>query len=66
MTLHEGRPPVEGLSEAELACFDFLDKLGVPYFTVAHPPTRTWRPAGRWTGRWAPPCAKIFFCATGR
>lgn len=38
MTLHEGRPPVEGLSAAELACYDFLDKLGVPYFTVAHPP----------------------------
>lgn len=37
LKLTAGRSGHPGLSDTESACYDFLDGLGIPYFTVTHP-----------------------------
>ena len=43
ITRYEGRPDCTGVerSEAELAVYDFLDRLGVSYQTLCHPAAYT-------------------------
>ena len=37
LTLHDGRPETDtGRLEKEIRCYDFLDKLGVPYQRIDH------------------------------
>ena len=66
-TVYRGRPQnPSGRLPKELAVYDLLDSLQIPYERLDHDPLPTIRPARRWTGYSIWTSVKISSCATPR
>ena len=66
-TRHTGRPgDSQGRSPAEMACYDFLDRLGVSYGRVDHSPAFHIETCHQVEAVLEAPIAKTSSCATGR
>ena len=66
-TLYTGRPQnLEGRLPREVACYDLLDRLAIPYTRVDLIRRIPLQPAMRLRRSWALPSVRIWCCAIGR
>ena len=65
--LYEGRPAdCTGRDPREIACYDLLDRLGVPFSASIMTKRPQSSAAPPWKRGWVPTSAKTCFCATDR